>query len=83
MSRLGKKPINIPNSIKIAVDNRVISVEGPKGKLDYSIPNPITVEVSENLIKVSRPTDSKIDMSLHGLVRTLISNMIKGVLEGY
>lgn len=83
MSRLGKKIITVPAGVKIAVENGVISVEGPKGKLQYAIPGPIEVKVSGGTINVSRPSDAKIHMSLHGLVRTLISNMIIGVTEGY
>ncbi len=83
MSRLGKKPVDVPSDVKISVNKGIISVEGPKGKLEYSIPGPIKVELSENQVKVSRPSDLKSHMSLHGLVRTIISNMIKGVKEGY
>lgn len=83
MSRLGRKPITIPSNVKIAVDKSIIRVEGPKGKLEHHIPSPITVKVDNNLIKVECPTTTKIDMSLHGLTRTLITNMIKGVIDGY
>ena len=83
MSRLGKKPIHIPNNVKVSLDNRRISIEGTKGKLEYNIPSPITVEIKDNQIMVKRPSDSKTSMSLHGLVRTLLNNMIKGVTEGY
>lgn len=83
MSRLGKKPINIPSNVKVVIDKGIITIEGEKGKLEHSIPNPIKVEVKENRIIVSRPSDSKKHMSLHGLTRTLISNMIGGVTEGY
>ena len=83
MSRLGKKPIDIPNSVKISLDNGRISVEGVKGKLEYIAPSSIKVEIKDNKIIVKRSSDSKASMSLHGLVRTLIVNMIKGVTEGY
>lgn len=83
MSRLGKKPINIPNNIKVSVDKGIITIEGTKGKLEYNVPEPIKVELKNNQINVLRPSDSKKDKSLHGLVRTLINNMIKGVVEGY
>ena len=83
MSRLGKKPVNVPTNVKVSINKGIISFEGPKGKLEYAIPNPITVKVDGNQIKVSRPSDLKTHMSLHGLVRTLISNMITGVTEGY
>jgi large subunit ribosomal protein L6 len=83
MSRLGKKPITLPNNVKLSIEKRVVSLEGPKGKLEYTIPDSIVVKSSDNQIKVSRPSDSKVHMSLHGLVRTLIKNMIIGVTEGY
>ena len=83
MSRLGKKPITLPNNVKLSIEKMVISLEGPKGKLEYTIPDPIIVKFSDNQIKVSRPSDSKVHMSLHGLVRTLIKNMLIGVTEGY
>lgn len=83
MSRVGKKPISVPGNVKISVDKGVITVEGEKGKLEYKIPKPIKVELKDSQIIVSRPSDSKNDMSLHGLVRTLIANMIKGVIDGY
>lgn len=83
MSRLGKKPIDIPNNVKVSINNGDVSVEGPMGKLEYNIPKPIKVEVKDNQIRVLRPSDFKEHMSLHGLVRALISNMIKGVTEGY
>ena len=83
MSRVGKKPINIPNNVKVSVGKGVITVESEKGKLEYKIPHPIKVKVKGNEVIVSRSSDSQKDMSLHGLVRTLISNMIKGVTEGY
>jgi large subunit ribosomal protein L6 len=83
MSRLGKKSIVIPDNVKIAVDTNIVRVEGPKGKLEHKVPSPITVKIEDNLIKVGCPTTTKIDMSLHGLTRTLIDNMIKGVITGY
>jgi len=83
MSRLGKKPIDIPNNVKVNIDNGVITIEGDKGKLEYNIPNPLKVELKDNKISVLRPSDSQEDRSLHGLIRTIISNMIKGVIEGY
>jgi large subunit ribosomal protein L6 len=83
MSRLGKKPVNIPNGVTVSITKGLISLEGPKGKLEYAVPSPIKVEAGDNQVKVSRPSDSKVHMSLHGLVRTLISNMIVGVTEGY
>ncbi|MDP3789197.1 MAG: 50S ribosomal protein L6 [Candidatus Omnitrophota bacterium] len=70
MSRLGKKSITIPNNVKVSVDKNIVRVEGPKGKLEHSVPSPITVKVEGSLVKVECPTDTKADMSLHGLTRT-------------
>lgn len=83
MARLGKKPINIPSGIKVNVDNGVVRVEGPKGKLEHTIPSAITVKVENNYVKVECQSSLKRDMSLHGLTRTIINNMIKGVVSGY
>ena len=83
MSRVGKKPITVPKEVKIGINQGMISVEGPKGKLSYDIPANIDVESKEGNIWVKRSADTKPQRSLHGLVRMLISNMIKGVTEGY
>ncbi|MBN1871535.1 MAG: 50S ribosomal protein L6 [Candidatus Omnitrophica bacterium] len=83
MSRLGKKPINIPNNVKASLSGDTLVIEGPKGRLDYTIPQPIKVAIEGGKVVVTRPSDSKKHMSLHGLVRTLINNMMIGVTEGY
>jgi len=83
MSRVGKKAIQIPDGVKVNVDNQDIIVEGKQGKLSFAIPEPIKAKIQDNKITVSRPSDEKKHMSLHGLVRTYISNMLKGVTEGY
>ncbi len=83
MSRLGKKVIPIPNNVKVTVEKNKVRVEGPKGKLEHNVPGLITVKVENNIVKVECPTAVKFDMSLHGLTRTIISNMIKGVVDGY
>jgi large subunit ribosomal protein L6 len=83
MSRIGKKPIAIPQGVKAEVKDNAVFVEGPKGKLQRSIANRITVSVKDGQVLVGRVGDSKVDRSLHGLYRALIQNMIKGVNEGY
>ena len=83
MSRIGKKPITIPNGVKVEVKDSTVFIEGPKGNLSRSLSNRISLEIKENQILVKRQTDTKLDKSLHGLNRALISNMIKGVTEGY
>ena len=83
MSRIGRKPINIPTGVEVKIDNGVITVKGPKGTLDMKYNQNMTVEVKGAEIEVSRPDDKKENRSLHGLTRTLIHNMVVGVTEGY
>ena len=84
MSRIGRAPIAIPAGVEIKVeDNNVVTVKGAKGTLTQQFNNNMTIAVEGNEIKVSRPNDAKENRALHGLTRTLISNMIIGVTEGY
>ena len=83
MSRIGRKPINIPAGVTASVDNGVITVKGPKGTLDLKYNPAMTVEIKGDVIEVTRPNDAKETRSLHGLTRTLIHNMVIGVTEGY
>lgn len=83
MSRIGKKPIDLPGGVKAAVANNVITVEGAKGKLTLNIPPKFKVEVKDNKVTVARPSDAKQDKSTHGLIRSLINNMAIGVSAGY
>ena len=83
MSRIGRKPINIPAGVEVKIDNGVVTVKGPKGELSYHYNPAMTVEVQGAEIIVSRPDDRKENRSLHGLTRTLIHNMVVGVTEGY
>lgn len=83
MSRIGRKPINIPAGVEVAFNNGVVTVKGPKGSLTQKIHPNITVTINENVINVTRPNDEKENRSLHGLTRTLIANMIEGVTTGF
>lgn len=83
MSRIGKKPIIIPKDVKVEIEDGFVFVEGPKGKLSRAFSNRINLEIKDNLLLVKRISDIKFDRALHGLTRSLISNMIKGVTEGY
>ncbi|MGN1139485.1 MAG: 50S ribosomal protein L6 [Ruminococcus sp.] len=83
MSRIGRKPINIPAGVTVTINDGVIEVKGPKGTLDLNYSPAMTVEVQGEEIVVTRPDDEKTNRSLHGLTRTLIANMIVGVTEGY
>ncbi len=84
MSRIGKKPVDIPSGVTISVnkDNK-ITVKGPKGELHELIDRDITVEVKDNTVEFARPTDQIRHRAMHGLYRSLVSNMVKGVTEGY
>ena len=83
MSRIGRKPINIPAGVTVTINNGVIEVKGPKGTLDYKFNPAMQIEVKGAEIIVTRPNDAKENRSLHGLTRTLINNMVVGVTEGY
>jgi len=83
MSRIGNKPVEIPDKVKVELKDNTLYVEGPKGKLTQDLPSGISMEVKENKVFIKRRSDSKTDKSLHGLMRTLVFNMIKGVTEGY
>jgi len=84
MSRIGKKPVIIPSGVTVNVgSDNTITVKGPKGELKQAIDRDIKVEVKEGKIEISRPTDQIRHRALHGLYRSLLSNMVKGVAEGY
>jgi large subunit ribosomal protein L6 len=84
MSRIGRLPITVPAGVEVGLDGQLVSVKGPKGTLTHSVAEPITVGRADNGdIEVSRPNDERIAKSLHGLTRTLVSNMVVGVTQGY
>jgi large subunit ribosomal protein L6 len=84
MSRIGKLPVKVPSGVDVTVDERQVTVKGPKGTLSHSVAAPITVARGEDgSIEVARPDDERESRSLHGLTRTLINNMVIGVTEGY
>ena len=83
MSRIGRKPINIPAGVTVTVDANVVTVKGPKATLTQAFHPNMTISVEGNEILVTRPNDDKENRSLHGLTRTLIHNMVVGVSEGY
>jgi large subunit ribosomal protein L6 len=84
MSRIGKLPIPVPSGVDVAVDDRLVTVKGPKGTLSHNVAAPITVTRGEDgVIEVVRPNDERESKSLHGLSRTLIANMVQGVTDGY
>ncbi|MGX6395923.1 50S ribosomal protein L6 [Rothia kristinae] len=83
MSRIGRLPISVPAGVEVTIDGSRVAVKGSKGELSRTISAPITVSQDDGVITVSRPDDERVSRSLHGLSRTLISNMIQGVSEGY
>ena len=83
MSRIGRKPINIPAGVDVTIDGSVVTVKGPKGTLTQSFNPVITIAKEGEEIIVTRPDDQKESRSLHGLTRTLVHNMVLGVTEGF
>jgi large subunit ribosomal protein L6 len=84
MSRIGKKPVEIPAGVTISVNNdNVVTVKGPKGELKQTVDRDIKVEVKDGVVDILRPTEQIRHRAMHGLYRSLISNMVLGVTEGY
>jgi large subunit ribosomal protein L6 len=83
MSRIGRLPIPIPAGVDVTLDGRIITVTGPKGTLTRQLPPRIELARDGDVINVTRPTENKLDKSLHGLTRTLVNNMVVGVTTGY
>lgn len=84
MSRIGIKPISVPAGVEVTVaDDNVVTVKGPKGTLVKPMNKAMIITVENGEVKVARPSESNAHKSLHGLTRTLISNMVEGVVNGY
>jgi large subunit ribosomal protein L6 len=83
MSRIGKKPIAIPDGVTVDVKPELVSVKGPKGELDQAVSGDIKVLQSDGTLTVERPTDRGEHRALHGLTRSLIANMVQGVTQGF
>ena len=84
MSRIGKIPVTIPSGVEVTIEGQDIRVKGPKGELSHTVAEPITVAKDDDgALSVERPNDERKSKALHGLSRTLISNMVVGVTEGY
>ncbi|MCS6998482.1 MAG: 50S ribosomal protein L6 [Aquificaceae bacterium] len=83
MSRIGKKPIEIPQGVKVSLQEEELRVEGPKGKLSLKLHPDIRVKLENNTLRVERPTDQPFHRAMHGTTAALIRNMIKGVTEGF
>ena len=83
MSRIGNKPITVPDGVEVKIDGQKVTVKGPKGTLEREVHENMKVTLSDKVLKVERPNDEPQNRSLHGLTRTLINNMIEGTLNGF
>ncbi len=83
MSRIGRQPVEIPAGVEVKLDGNTLTVKGPKGTLTQEFHKDMIIEVAEGVINVSRPSEAKEHKSLHGLTRTLVSNMVVGVTQGF
>jgi large subunit ribosomal protein L6 len=83
MSRIGKRPIEVPAGVIVTVDPGRVTVSGPKGELRQVVPQRIAISQEDGVITVTRPTERGEDRALHGLTRTLVANMVDGVTKGF
>jgi len=83
MSRIGKKPISIPQGVKVQVEGSLVRAEGPKGKLAQPVPAGLSAAIENNHVVISRSGDDRHVRALHGLARALVANMVAGVKEGF
>jgi large subunit ribosomal protein L6 len=83
MSRIGRQPVQIPDKVKVALNDGVLKFEGPKGKNELKVPPTLTVKVEGKQVIIGRGDDSRQSRSLHGLTRSLVANMVNGVTTGY
>ncbi|HTW19737.1 MAG TPA: 50S ribosomal protein L6 [Mycobacteriales bacterium] len=83
MSRIGRMPIPVPSGVDVTIEGRDVTVKGPKGTLALTIIEPITVEAADGELLVARPNDETESKERHGLMRSLVANMVTGVTDGY
>src|SRR5437870_5853150 len=83
MSRIGRKPVSIPQGVKIQIDAATVSAEGPKGKLMQPVPVGLSAKLENNQLVISRSGDDRKIRALHGLARALVANMVSGVKDGF
>ena len=83
MSRIGRKPVPIPQGVKVQVTDGTVRAEGPKGKLSQPIPAPLSAKVDGSAVVIGRPDDDRRVRALHGLTRALVANMVAGVKDGF
>jgi large subunit ribosomal protein L6 len=83
MSRVGRSPIPVPSNVEVTIDGQDVTVKGPKGQLERTIPGEITIRREGDELVVERPDDERTNRAMHGLVRSLVNNMVIGVTDGY
>ena len=83
MSRIGRQPIPIPQGVKVLIDGRAISAEGPKGKLSQPVPAGMAATIENNILTITRDSDHRTARAMHGLTRALVANMVTGVKDGF
>lgn len=83
MSRIGKKPVTLPNKVEIKINEQNVTVKGPKGELSHTVHPEISVKIEDGQLLVVRPNDERHVRALHGLTRALLSNMVTGVTDGF
>jgi large subunit ribosomal protein L6 len=83
MSRVGRAPISVPSGVEVNIDDRLVTVKGPKGTLARAVPGEITVRRDDSTLVVERPNDERHNRALHGLTRSLVNNMVVGVTDGF
>ncbi|MBC7561749.1 MAG: 50S ribosomal protein L6 [Gemmatimonadaceae bacterium] len=83
MSRIGKKPIDVPAGVTVTLEGRHVTVKGPRGTLSRSLPPIVNVQIEGSVINVVRPNDENASKAMHGLTRTLVANMVDGVTKGF
>jgi large subunit ribosomal protein L6 len=83
MSRIGRSPISVPSGVDVTIDDRHVTVKGPKGQLELDVPGEITIRRDADELLVERPDDQRHNRAMHGLARSLVNNMVVGVTDGY
>ncbi|TMK85480.1 MAG: 50S ribosomal protein L6 [Actinobacteria bacterium] len=83
MSRIGKQPIAVPQGVEVSVEGSRVSVKGPRGSLELTVHPDMRIVLDDGSVRVERPSDERLHRSLHGLTRTLVANMVEGVVNGY
>ena len=83
MSRIGKQPIPVPSGVEVKIDGNTLTAKGPKGELSQTFTDILTITLEDGVLLVTRPDESRVARSLHGLTRTLVANMVAGVSEGF